>query len=245
MTIIKYDLTGFANFRDGGALPAGQGRVRSLKLLRSDQPSGLDQQDIDYLQDLPLAAVIDLRTEMEDHAEPSPFAKAGFNVERHGIDAGSIVSMMKGDMTVETMYAEMIKHGGHAFAKAVTAVADGLKDGSVIVHCTAGKDRTGITIAMVQELVGVSRDDIAASYAITSQNLDGAWKNTKLEQITKFAGKEMAEKIEPLMVDSPPAAINGVLDHLDSEYGGVESYLVKHGMDSATVQKLREELVAG
>ena len=65
MAIIKYDLTGFYNFRDGGGLPARAGRLRTQRLLRSDQPSSLDSQDVDYLWDLPLAMVVDLRGEME------------------------------------------------------------------------------------------------------------------------------------------------------------------------------------
>ena len=80
MTIIKYDLSGFYNLRDGGGLAAADGRMRTLRLLRSDQPAALDRQDADFLRDLPLSSVIDLRTEVEVMMEPSLFKKGGFSV---------------------------------------------------------------------------------------------------------------------------------------------------------------------
>ena len=92
MTIIKYDLSGFYNLRDGGGLWAADGRLRTLRLLRSDQPGAMDSQDADFLRDLPVSSVIDLRTEIEITFEPSLFKKNGFKVQRHSIMAGSPAS---------------------------------------------------------------------------------------------------------------------------------------------------------
>lgn len=243
MAIIKYDLTGFSNLRDGGGLPTATGRMRTQRLLRSDHPSSLDAQDVDYLQDLPLHAVVDLRSEMEVLLSPSPFKASGFNVVRHGIEAGSATSMLEGKMTIDLMYSEMLDNGGKAFAAAVEALAQGLELGSALVHCTAGKDRTGITIAMIQQMLGVPADAIVRSYALTQQNLDGAWKSEKVAMVSKLVGDAMAKKIEPIMVDSPPEAIQKVLDHLDTQFGGAKNYLVEHGMDHSAEEILRDQLL--
>lgn len=243
MTIIKYDLTSFYNFRDGGGLPTENGRLRTLRLLRSDQPSSLDAQDVDYLRDLPLAMVVDLRGEMEVGFSPSPFKHNGFKVAHHPIAAGSPASMLEGKMTIDLMYSQMLEHGGKAFARAVESVAEGLEKGSAIVHCTAGKDRTGITIAMIQQMLGVPRDAIVASYALTKQNLDGTWKKDKIAMVEKMIGVKHAEAMAPLMVDSPPEAMERVLDHLEDEHGGAAGYLRAHGMDQSVEEILRDQLL--
>ncbi len=243
MTIIKYDLSGFYNLRDGGGLPAGNSRIKTLCLLRSDQPASLDAQDVGFLQDLPLAAVIDLRTEAEVSMEPSPFKKAGFKTERHAIVAGSPMSLLEGKMTVASMYHSMIKEGGRAFAEAIKAVAAGLEDGAVIVHCTAGKDRTGVTIALVQSLLGVPRQEIVRSYALTEDNLKGAWLESKMELVTHFMGAKEAEKVKPLMAGSPPEALESALDFINSEFGGPLNYLTSHGLDEDVVQRLSDLLL--
>lgn len=243
MTIIKYDLTGFSNFRDGGGLPTATGRLRTQRLLRSDQPSALDAQDVDYLRDLPLHTVVDLRSETEVLMSPSPFKAKGFNVVRHGIEAGSPTSMLEGHITIDLMYSEMLEKGGKAFAEAVEALAQGVELGAALVHCTAGKDRTGITIAMIQQMLGVEDDAIVQSYSLTQQNLDGTWKAQKVELVSKLMGEHMAKKIEPIMVDSPPEAIQKVLDHLETEFGGAKGYLVEHGMDHSAEEILRDQLL--
>ena len=243
MTIIKYDLSGFYNLRDGGGLWAADGRLRTLRLLRSDQPGAMDSQDADFLRDLPVSSVIDLRTEIEITFEPSLFKKNGFKVQRHSIMAGSPASMVGGDMTVSKMYQEMLKEGGKAFARAITAVAAGLSEGSVIVHCTAGKDRTGITMALIQELLGVSRDDIVSSYALTQENLEGPWLEHKIKQVSEFVGKKEADKLAPLMSQSPPQAMVDALDYMDDHFGGPYQYLAKHHLDPHVVEQLRGSLV--
>lgn len=243
MAIIKYDLTGFSNFRDGGGLPTETGRLRTQRLLRSDQPSALDAQDVDYLRDLPLHAVVDLRSEMEVVMAPSPFKANGFNVEFHGIVAGSGASMLEGKMTIDLMYEEMLKNSGKAFAAAVEALARGVELGSALVHCTAGKDRTGITIAMIQQMLGVPQAAIMESYALTQQNLDGAWKDEKVAQMRDMVGEKLTKEIEPIMVGSPPEAIQKVLDHLQTEFGGAKNYLAEHGMDHSAEEILRDQLL--
>ncbi|WP_099331924.1 tyrosine-protein phosphatase [Actinomyces minihominis] len=243
MTIVRYNLSGFSNLRDGGGMSVPGGYIRTMRLLRSDNPTELDAQDVSFLRDADLNAVIDLRTEFEVLSEPSQFKHHGFAVKHNSIMAGSAASMLEGTPSVEQMYMQMIKDGGRSLAKAVTGVASGLRGGSVVVHCTAGKDRTGIVIALIQDLLGVDRSEIVASYALTQENLRGPWVEKMQAQVKKLLGEKEAQKLTPLMSDSPPQAITAVFDHLDKNFGGSLGYLTQHKMDPAIVEQLREALV--
>lgn len=91
---MKYDLTGFYNFREGGGMAAGEGRVRTQHLLRSDFPQSFGAESVEYMQEVPVSAVIDLRTDPEIESQPRYFKDAGFNVVKIPILSGSIKSMM-------------------------------------------------------------------------------------------------------------------------------------------------------
>lgn len=243
MTIVRYNLSGFSNLRDGGGMTVPGGYIRTMRLLRSDNPTELDAQDVSFLRDAELNAVIDLRTEFEVLSEPSQFKHHGFAIKHYSIMAGSPASMLEGSPTVEQMYMHMVKDGGRSLAKAVSGAAAGLLGGSVVVHCTAGKDRTGIVIALIQDLLGVDRAEIISSYALSQENLRGPWVEKTQNLVKKFLGEKEAAKMAPLMADSPPQAMTAVFDHLDQNFGGSLGYLTQHKMDPAVVEQLREALV--
>ncbi|HWD81396.1 MAG TPA: HAD-IA family hydrolase [Kribbella sp.] len=109
-------------------------------------------------------------------------------------------------------------HIGRIFA----AIADAPADRPVVVHCKAGKDRTGLTVAILLELAGVPRAEIAADYAISEVHLgtqDG-----------------------PEFSRTRPETILGSLDHLDS-LGGVRAYLSGLGLTAAQIHRLATRLV--
>ncbi|GAA3127682.1 hypothetical protein GCM10010530_56160 [Kribbella aluminosa] len=103
-----------------------------------------------------------------------------------------------------------------------TAIADAPADRPVVVHCKAGKDRTGLTVAVLLELAGVPRDRIAADYAISEVNLGTQ------------DGPEYSRTL--------PETILGSLEHLDS-LGGVRAYLSWLGLSAAQIHRLATRLV--
>lgn len=246
---IKYDLTGFYNFREGGGMPADGGRVRTERLLRSDFPSSLDDEDIEFLREVPVAVVVDLRTDQEIQASPEFFADAGLDVQREPILAGSIQSMLTETPTVESMYLTMLQQAPTQIAAAVGKVASAVPDGAALVHCTAGKDRTGIVIALTQAVLGVSDDDIVANYVQTEQNLQGPWLNQKLAQIKPLLAKAPAgqsidvDKLIPIMSQSPAPAIEAVLAQVRKEYGSVDQFLLANGVTQDQLDALKAHLV--
>ncbi|MFZ1381675.1 MAG: tyrosine-protein phosphatase [Scrofimicrobium sp.] len=246
---IKYDLTGFYNFREGGGMAAGDARVRTQRLLRSDFPQSFDAEDIEFMQEVPLATVLDLRTDTEIDSQPQYFKNAGFNVVEVPILSGSIKSMMENIPTVSQLYQSMIAQSPKQLAQSVATIAGAVSKGAALVHCTAGKDRTGVVIAMTQELLGVSDEDIVANYVQTQDNLQGAWlakMQANMQQMMSKVpdlGKIDVAAVTALATGSPAEAIQGVLDTIRKEHGTVKEFVLSNGVSEEEIDILRSELL--
>ena len=232
-------------------MPAAGGRVKTQRLLRSDFPQSFGAEDVEYFQEIPTSAVLDLRDADEVDASPHYFADAGFNVVENPIGVGSAASMMTGIPSVAELYQEMLAQSPKQLAKAVSAVAAAVPTGAALVHCTAGKDRTGVVIALTQAVLGVSDEDIVANYVSTHANLDGEWQQlmeAKIEKGLAALPASMREKfsmadIVPLMTGSPAPAIQGVLDTIRKAHGTVDQFLLTNGVTQQELDTLRAELV--
>lgn len=249
-------LDGFYNLRDGGDLPTPNGHVKAGRLMRSDQPKVIDAKAAKYLEDLPLKLVVDLRTDEEVKASPDAFVEAGFTVKHLPILGGSLKSIMADIPSVSNLYSGMAKDAGPQFAEAVGAVADASATGAVLVHCTAGKDRTGVVIALCQELLGVPRDEIVDNYKATHDNLAGVWFQDMTKNMAQMMGTSVADlpaaaqkqgidfaKIQQLATGSPASAIESALNLIDDSFGGVSAYLQSNGLTPEKIELLRSSLL--
>ncbi len=106
----------------------------------------------------------------------------------------------------------------------------------VVVHCMAGKDRTGVVCALALSLLGVSDEDIAADYAMTE---------TAMRRLTEYLRATDPEAIEgnEHMFDSPGAAMTLFLADLRAEHGSVEKYVRAIGVTAEQVTALRDHLL--
>ena len=226
-------LDGTRNVRDIGGYPAANGqRTKWHTLLRSDELVGLPARTRDHLLDLGLEQVIDLRWPEELERSPNSF--------RGGLGSDPRVTythipLLADDPTPHAGLAGMYIHAldarGPQLAEVVKAllVDDGLP---AIIHCAAGKDRTGITIALLLDLCGVPRDIVVADYALSAQHFLGP-----------------APHIEPddwrhqsLVVDSPPEFMELALAHLDEEHGGARALLRRNGLADEELDRVVELL---
>src|SRR5262249_17514356 len=109
-----------------------------------------------------------------------------------------------------------------------------------VVHCTAGKDRTGVTAALLLLLLGVSREHALADYALTS--LYTAGRIHAPERF--FSGRGIRPARVRALLGSEPATLAAALDHLDEAHGGVERWARERaGLSSAELASLREALL--
>ena len=255
---------GFANLRDVGGLAAGTSTVRPGVLLRSDAPGPLDDATLDVLRAAGVRHVLDLRDLEEAGHQPTPFAAAGFDVRSLPIFTGSARSFATVGTSLRAMYVSMAADCGTTLTEAVRYVAapssvpegsgavlpgsgGALPDGSeggVLVHCTAGKDRTGLTVALALRAVGVARGDVVANYAETEARLRGPWLDAKLELLRHFVGDD-AESYTEVLVTSPAEVLEEFLDTVeDGSREATRPYLRAHGMTDAELADLTRRLLA-
>ena len=218
------------NLRDVAGLVAADGRrVQPGILLRSALPEADDVVPDDLAW--PPSVVIDLRSPFElrnghplAHLEARLVNLPLLDALHPGRSAESLVAL----------YAVVLEDAAHMLVDLVHEVADA--DGPVLVHCAAGKDRTGVGVALVLRLLGVTHEDVMADYVLSDASRGAV--DARLRR----------DVIEPTVPVSfylvVPEALEGVLEVWDEHPGGVEGWFLDAGGDADTLQRLRDRMLA-
>jgi protein-tyrosine phosphatase len=234
---------GCLNARDLGGYRTADGReTRWGAVVRSDSPAALTEAGRAALAGYGVQAVVDLRlpAELADH--PNPFAEPG----DHGV-AYTNVSFIDpaaappdAATSLAEDYLQMLDRYRSGVAEAMAAIA-AAPDGAVVVHCAAGKDRTGLIAALLLGLVDVPAATIAADYAMTAELL----RPRERQWLDAVPAEERAEREAMLARYAPTAEVMlEVLAGLDERFGGVEAYLLAAGVSPAELDRLRDRLLA-
>ena len=232
------DLPGVMNLRDLGGYPvAGGGSIRWRTLLRSDALNRLDGTSLAALAGLDLRTIVDLRTDAE--VEVAPSAVAGLAA------ATTHISLLSGDLQalpleLAAIYQYMIDECGGAIAAAVRVLCRAAAL-PALLHCSAGKDRTGIVTALVLAVAGVPDEYIAADYALSSVYLDPQ-RTAAIGHLQASTG--LGDRLTASLLASPPALILEVLARVRSTAGSADRYLIGHGLSAAELATLRAALVS-
>lgn len=232
---------GTFNFRDVGGYRAEGGIVRSGKLFRSDALHELGEAGRRALQELGVKIVIDLRDDAEESAMPDDLGELALDVLRLPVFEGSGTAQATIGGTLVDLYAKILLQHTQVVVAALREIAD-TRDAGVVVHCTAGKDRTGIVVALALLAVGVAREDVVADYARTQANLAGPWLERMLD-VVRSHDVEVTPDIRIILGGSPPEALEAALDLIDRERGGVRKYLRDAGFGELELAKLASVLV--
>jgi protein tyrosine/serine phosphatase len=244
------ELDGAVNVRDLGGLPTEDGGTTAASvLLRSDNLQGLSDKDVRRLMgDFDLRTVIDLRTPAEVHAEgPGPLVEAGVRHVHLDLipgwdpqrsDVGRLVPHEQreaGDMS--HFYLGYLDQAPAAVVQALRELTTA--DGAAVVHCAAGKDRTGVVVALALVVAGVPREQIVADYALTAERIEAI--RDRLAASPTYA-EDM--KRRPLDDMRPHAlSMRHFLDRLD-ERGGPIAWLASQGFGPDEQATLRKRLTA-
>ncbi|MGJ9421229.1 tyrosine-protein phosphatase [Aeromicrobium sp. CF3.5] len=223
------------NLRDIGSTPtADGGQIRSGAVLRSALP--FDHDVVDHVV-WPPAVVLDLRSEAEIAQHPTLAAPPTVHLPL----LASLRPESHLDGTLVTLYAAVLESAAPLLVEVVRIVADAR--GPVLIHCAAGKDRTGISVALLMRLVGVERDVVMADYVHTNEHIDAV--DARLRALS---GNERRDELPREYFHVVPAALDAVMDIWDAAPGGTVGWLEREsrdlgGGDEDLVERLRQRLL--
>lgn len=247
-------LEGISNFRDYGDYPvAGGGRVRRGALWRSGQHVGASDADLDAIAALGLTVVTDLRGDPERGLNPcrrhESFNAQVLVCEGTSASLASHLDAGRGVLTeddargaMRRLYAEMPYRANlvGVWRRHFAAMAEG---GVSLIHCFAGKDRTGMAVALTHHVLGVHADDVMADYLLTNAVMAGRdFHGASASDVTKFESRSEAAS----------QALRGVrAEYLDTglatiraSHGTIDAYLADMlGVDAAMQERIRGNLI--
>jgi len=252
-------LEGVENFRDFGGYDTACGRgLKRGVLYRSANHANATEADLATMRDLGVEVIVDLRRPLERQREPSKRWEgfSGQVIENdiediHGdwatqmasapnIDANwfyedSIGFYRKGPF--EARHVDLFRRYFQALAET---------DGAVVVHCAAGKDRTGMICAFTHHIAGVHRDDLLADYLATNHEAALARRVAFLgNYIQSLTGKTLSDEALRVAVSVHEAYLDTALSEIEARCGTMDAYLRDVlGVDDAHRQRIADRILA-
>lgn len=228
------------NMRDIGGYPAAGGHVRWGRVFRADNLSRLTDDDCERMRQLGVTTVLDLRTTNE-------LANGCFPVERIPVTFRHLPFLDEipdpdrfrlAPGMLARQYLEIAEDAASQVGEALSLLAE---DGATpaIIHCAAGKDRTGVLVAVLLALLGIDDAVIVADYALSA----AAMTSLRASLVKKFPeGREVILAADE-MFSAEPSNMERLLTELRERYGSVEAYAATAGAGPEIVEALRRQLI--
>lgn len=229
-------IPGVANIRDVGGISAGTSRVRDGVLFRSGSLSRLTVEGDEMLR-ARVRRVVDLRDDAEVSAEPS--ALHDVPTTRVPLFLGSVASFFAEDLSLAGMYQLLVDDAAPRLIDAIRLIAAG---DPTLVHCTVGKDRTGVTVALALSAVGADRDEVVADYALTASQLPQARTRAVVQYLQ--ARHPDARNAVDLATASPAPVMRDLLAGIEHKHGSIVGYLRAGGLKESELEALGRTLIA-
>lgn len=248
------------NFRDFGGYDTACGRgLKRGVLFRSANHAYATPEDLAVMRDLGIRHIVDLRRQVERGREPSRRWE-GFDgaVIENDIDADhhvdwAVAMQEAGDIDARWFWEDSLGFYRRApyerrhidlFARYFQALADG--EGAILVHCAAGKDRTGMICAFTHHIAGVHRDDLLADYLATNDESRIAARTGFLGPwIAGLTGKTVADDALRVAVSVHEAYLAEAFAAIDEAHGSLDRYLeAALGVDAAMRDRIAARILA-
>lgn len=233
------NLAGASNFRDLGGYPARDGRtVRWRQIFRSNHLGHLTEADIEVLRPLRLKSAFDFRgaeeraaavcglAEITVHSLPiEPTVVAAL---RARLAAGGALSSADALEVMRDSYRNYVRHSTSSFRALFSHL---LEDRApLVIHCTAGKDRTGFACALILHALGVPDDRIADDYLLTN----------RFYRRDPSASSELPDDVTKVLASVEASFLAAAFEAVSADYGDLESYL-KDGLGLGARERARLE----
>ncbi|WP_158611002.1 tyrosine-protein phosphatase [Aurantiacibacter spongiae] len=252
-------LEGAGNFRDfGGYRTQGGRRVATGRLYRANRLSHLTPRDIAALDARGITTIFDLRSVREREADPT--AWTGEHLTAHSWPPGHkrrLVDMARdypqtaagARALMLDFYGELPLTLGHAFGAIITRIAAGAVP--CVIHCSAGKDRTGMAAALVLAALGVPRETILDDYAMTDRIVASADDMARSIFTGRRGGEraqgtmqsEFPEEMIAVMLSARPEFLESAFAGIERAHGGLDEYLEAIGVTDAMRENLTRLLL--
>ena len=236
---------GCFNFRDIGGYQNQDGKkVKKGLYFRAGRQDRMTDDDLVQLLDLNIATQIDLRKQEEvlDQGRGPLEAMGAKYINISVIPEGGSDKLNKlvGDTGISgKRYLGYLEFGPTSWLRLFGILAHE-KNLPVLLHCTAGKDRTGVSTAFLLSILGVSRNIIEADYLLT--NLDTERQADFIERTVGYPEGYNREKMISI-AGVPQNAMKDFLDGVESKWGSVAEYLEKIGITQAQMEKIRNNFL--
>ena len=251
-------LQGADNFRSLKGMPTRCGRrIGGHTLLRADQLHRLTAEDWQTLQRIGLKTLCDLRSAGEREHYPSRLPDSGMHLlhlEVIGdLRADPQIAAMLADNPAEEgarcMMLEVYRQLPGMSAPRLSALFVRLsgENASVLIHCAAGKDRTGVAVMLLLHSLGVAPEHIMADYLRSARRfsqLDAERQEAMSNTVNRMVGQPVSESAINAVLDARPEYLNAAYLVIEAEYGGLDCYLQRFsGLSTERLQRLRDALL--
>lgn len=247
------------NFRDYGGYSGADGqRLRSGRLYRSAHHGRATDADLERMAELRLATIVDLRRRNERERDPCR-RHQGFAAQVIDNDLGDegtaphLAFLARGELSDDAVVAFMVSEYEHIpfearhldlYARYFRVLSE--SDGPVLIHCAAGKDRTGLLAALTHHVLGVHADEAMEDYLLTNT------VSRIPERAPEFArllrdnyGREFAEASVRRFMGVEPIYLETARRVIAEQYGSMDRYLeAALGVDGTMQARIRERLLA-
>ena len=244
-------IEGAVNFRDFGGYPTQDGRmVRQGVLYRSGNTHGISAEGVATVAEkLGIRNVIDLRGDQERARGLTAFEDHGIRTIHEPLDTGLggdpsvpsdewIRQMAMGTFDWPSMYWTMLDLSRSSICRILDVLADGTP---ALIHCAGGRDRTGVTVAMVQAALGVDVSDIASDYALSSQLLNLGGPRPDFDRL--FGGLDLPRDEIVKNMATLPSTVYDLFERIDAAHGDIDGLMCALGVEEETLLKLRANLL--
>lgn len=249
---------GLVNARDSGGLSTREGRqVAPRRLLRSDNLQDLSPEDVRRIvEDIGVTDVLDLRSDFEgDREGPGPLTSTTVRIHHLSLlprspsadpdrlpTGDEVLPWREGELAEREAIGQHAAYLGYLRDRPDSVLAAlaliGSAPGAVLVHCAAGKDRTGMIVAMALELGGIGRDAVLDDYAVTDERIAeiAGRLRASATYASGLAGRDL-DSMRPRR-----ATMETVLSERDASDGGVVGWLTANGWTEADTAAVTAKL---
>ena len=249
---------GIHNFRDYGGYAARDGRLKSGVLWRSGQHGGATPADLAGVAELGIATVVDLRGDSERQMMPclrhddfdglvlfAPGETAGSELAPHEEAGRGITTADEARAAMTRLYVNMPFRDVLVRSLNLYFEALATREGASLLHCLAGKDRTGLAVALLHRLLGVHEDDVMADYLLTNAAGDQKRRIAAAgDSIRERYGAQITDEAIEMLMGVDATYLDAATRSIAERFGTTERYAEEVlGVDAARRDALRARLL--